>query len=575
MRKIVCIFIILTVVSCTLSNKPKDLARAESLVDSLPDSAMIVLSEIHGEAKNYTEGYRMRYLLVYAEAMNKLYVPMDTVKFMPDVLRYFEKHGSDRDLCNAYYMMSCVYRDKGDNPMALKYLLDATSCADTTSGQADFMLLSKIYSQIGVLFYKQRLPKRAISAWNTSRACAIHASDTLTAIQSIELSGYAYMLLGEKDSSLYMAERAYQEYKKIGKENYAAVLLSTLIEHYLEKGNLKKGKELISEYFDKSGVVDRHGDVKPGHEMIYHLLGKLYEVDHKPDSAAYYYRKLISQATRLNSLESGYRGLLDVFSEKGVADSVTKYANLFADTKDSSSLLLSAADINRAQALYDYTEYQKNANEKSLDNNRLIIILVCLMTMFAIISLSLYVYIKHRTAKRQKYIQALSDNYADTMRLYRQALTDMKIMELNFEDAKKAKSEEIEKLHQALSTYSEYSNEADWGAEQSLMANSVVIRLHEHAKMGNAATASERSDLILLTSEFLPDFYRYITNDTLGLSERDVFVCVLTRLHFIPSEVGNLLGIKKQSITNLRSDLNKKLFGESGAKSFNSNIYRI
>ena len=137
------------------------------------------------------------------------------------------------------------------------------------------------------------------------------------------------MLLGEKDSSLYMAERAYQEYKKIGKENYAAVLLSTLIEHYLEKGNLKKGKELISEYFDKSGVVDRHGDVKPGHEMIYHLLGKLYEVDHKPDSAAYYYRKLISQATRLNSLESGYRGLLDVFSEKGVADSVTKYANLF------------------------------------------------------------------------------------------------------------------------------------------------------------------------------------------------------------------------------------------------------
>ncbi|MDY6374405.1 MAG: hypothetical protein SPK91_08375 [Bacteroidales bacterium] len=148
-------------------------------------------------------------------------------------------------------------------------------------------------------------------------------------------------------------------------------------------------------------------------------------------------------------------------------------------------------------------------------------------------------------------------------------------MELNFEDAKKAKSEEIEKLHQALSTYSEYSNEADWDAEQSLMANSVVIRLHEHAKMGNAATASERSDLILLTSEFLPDFYRYITNDTLGLSERDVFVCVLTRLHFIPSEVGNLLGIKKQSITNLRSDLNKKLFGESGAKSFNSNIYRI
>ncbi len=575
MRKIVCIFIILTVVSCTLSNKPKDLARAESLVDSLPDSAMIVLSEIHGEAKNYTEGYRMRYLLVYAEAMNKLYVPMDTVKFMPDVLRYFEKHGSDRDLCNAYYMMSCVYRDKGDNPMALKYLLDATSCADTTSGQADFMLLSKIYSQIGVLFYKQRLPKRAVAAWEASGDFAMHAGDTLTAIQSIEFRGYAYALLGNKDSSLCMAEKAYYEYKKIDKENYASASLSTMIYHYTNKGELKKAKELIHEFIEKTGLMNEQGEIESGHEMFYHLVGKYYEKDHKPDSAAYYYRKLIEQAKNLNSLENGYRGLLNVYSTKGVADSVTKYANLFADANDSSSLLISAEDVNRAQALYDYSEYQKIANEKSQANSRLLLILVCVVTLVIIISLVLYIVIKQQSAKRQKKLQALNDKYTDTVKLYGQALQDMKMMEQGFEDAKKAKTEEIRKLQQALSTYSEYSNVEDWNAEQSLMTNPVVIRLHEHAKMGNTATASEWSDLIHLMSELSPKFYRYIKDDKFGLSDREVFVCILTRLRFLPFEIGCLLGLKKQSVSNLRSSLNEKIFRTSGTKTFNSNIYQI
>lgn len=576
MRKILCLFAIVSIVSCSLSNKPQGLARAESLVDTLPDSAMRVLTGIHAEVQDYSERYRMEYLLLYAEAMNKLFIPMDTVKFMPKVLSYYEKHGSQKDLCRAYYMMGSVYRDKGDSPMALKNFLDATSCVDTTGGQqANFVLLSRVYGQIGMLFYKQRLPKRAVAAWEASGDFAMHAGDTLTAIQSIEFRGYAYALLGNKDSSLCMAEKAYYEYKKIDKENYASASLSTMIYHYTNKGELKKAKELIHEFIEKTGLMNEQGEIESGHEMFYHLVGKYYEKDHKPDSAAYYYRKLIAQAKNLNSLENGYRGLLNVYSTKGVADSVTKYANLFADANDSSSLLISAEDVNRAQALYDYSEYQKIANEKSQANSRLLLILVCVVTLVIIISLVLYIVIKQQSAKRQKKLQALNDKYTDTVKLYGQALQDMKMMEQGFEDAKKAKTEEIRKLQQALSTYSEYSNVEDWNAEQSLMTNPVVIRLHEHAKMGNIATASEWSDLIHLMSELSPKFYRYIKDDKFGLSDREVFVCILTRLRFLPFEIGCLLGLKKQSVSNLRSSLNEKIFRTSGTKTFNSNIYQI
>ena len=543
MRKIFCFLVILCIVSCSLSYKPQGLERAESLVDSFPDSAMEILSTIQGEANHYSERYRMEYNLLCAETMNKLYLPMDTIKFMPEVLRYYDRHGSNRDLTMANYLMGCVYRDKGDSP--------------------------------GILFYKQRLPQKAISAWKTSGVYALRAGDTLTAVQSMEFTGHAYSLMGEKDSVLQVAENVYSGYKKIGRENYAAASLSFLIEHCIENGELDKARKLIDEYIHKSGLATAQGEIKPGHEMFYHIWGKFYEKEQKPDSAAYYYRKLIAQSTRLNSLESGYRGLLNVYTAKGVADSVAKYANLFADANDSLSLSLSTADVTRAQALYDYGEYQRIANEKSLANSRLYLVLACVLIMIIISSLALYLLIKRQKAKRQRRMQALRDKYSATMNLYHQALIDMKMMKLGFEKAKKAKTEEIMKLQQALSTYTEYSNVEDWNAEQSLVTNDMVVRLHDHAQKGLKATSSEWADLIHLVNELAPKFYHYITDEKLGLTEREVLVCILTRFHFLPSEIGNLLGLKKQSVSNLRANLNEKIFKTSGTKSFNANILRI
>lgn len=575
MRKILCLLAVLGIVSCSLSHKPKGLERAESLVDSFPDSAMTVLSNIRGEAHDYGKGYRMEYLLLYAETMNKLFLPMDTIKFMPEVLNYYERHGDNRDLTMANYMMGCVYRDKGDSPMALKCFLDAASCADTMGREADFNRLSRIYGQIGILFYKQRLPQKAISAWKTSGRYALMAADTLTAIQSMEFAGHAYSLMGVRDSTILMAEKVYREYKKIGREDYAAASLSMLIEHCIENGELDKGQKLIDEYIHKSGLANAQGEIAPGHEMFYHILGKFYEKENKPDSAAYYYRKLIAKSTSPNSLESGYRGLLNVYSTKGVADSVTKYANLFADTNDSLSLSLSSEDVTRAQALYDYGEYQRIANEKSLANSRLRLVLACVLILIVVFAFGLYLFIKRQKEKRQKRMLALWNKYAETSRLYDLTLKDMRMMELGFEDAKNAKNEEIRKLKEALSIYSEYSNEENWDSEQSLMGNAVVIRLHDLAKKGKSASSSESTDLRNLTRLLAPNFYNYITDEKFCLSEREVLVCILTRLHFAPAEIGNLLNLKKQSVSNLRSDLNKKIFRATGTRSFNANIYQI
>lgn len=52
-------------------------------------------------------------------------------------------------------------------------------------------------------------------------------------------------------------------------------------------------------------------------------------------------------------------------------------------------------------------------------------------------------------------------------------------------------------------------------------------------------------------------------------------VAILVKLHFIPSELSLLLGVGSQQITNIRSKINSKLFGKSGAKTLDANIWRI
>ena len=55
----------------------------------------------------------------------------------------------------------------------------------------------------------------------------------------------------------------------------------------------------------------------------------------------------------------------------------------------------------------------------------------------------------------------------------------------------------------------------------------------------------------------------------------EYLVAILVKLHFIPSEMSLLLGVGAQQITNIRSKINSKLFGKSGAKTLDANLWRI
>ena len=153
------------------------------------------------------------------------------------------------------------------------------------------------------------------------------------------------------------------------------------------------------------------------------------------------------------------------------------------------------------------------------------------------------------------------------------AASDLQMMESDFEKYKAVKENEIKELKKSISAYHDCCIDNDVTENERTLRNSeVAVKLHLLAAKGDAATEQELSAVIALTKNILPDFYNIITLPKYKLKEREIKVCAMIRLNFIPSEIAVLLNISLQRITNIRSCINMKLFKKSGTKELDSRL---
>lgn len=500
---------------------------------------------------------------------------MDTVTFIPEVLEYFETHGMDRQLVEANYMMGCVYRDRGDGRLALKYYNRAVGIADSVDLHIEAQLLASIYAQMGLVFHEQRISSRALDAWHNAQRYALLAHDTVWAVQCYEHAGYEYYAMGNTDSSLLVAKNVYASYKRMGKYDYASASLGTLILDQLQHGCLAEAKRYIDEYVAHSGMFDCNGKLKKGHEIFYYCLGNYYERSGNADSALFYYRRVLGNATIMNSRENGYRGLMRVYAKLGEADSVAKYANMFADANDSASYRQSEADINRLQAVYDYSENQKRAAAEAERAANYRFMAMLLVIVFMAVAFGTYIYIIRWRRREALALQRINTDYTDALRQYDAAVKDRDILKLGLEECRKKKDEEISMLRERLASFTADDEEdKELPSGQPLDNHPTIMQAHRRIAKGEMLSVGEMNCIVALVRGEMPEFYEAMEKVG-GMSEKEIILCVLTRLRFLPSEIATALGITVQGVSNMRSRLNNRMFHMKGTRSFTANIYRM
>ena len=516
--------------------------------------------------------HRMQHELQRVQAMNTDFIPLDTVSVMDSVLDYFELYGSHKDKMMANYLMGCVQRDKGNSPIALEYYRKATKFADTTDID-DVKTLSRIYGQIADVFNRQRVPQLEIKAEKEAVRLALKAKDTMVAINYYAYLAGPYHMMNKMDSALTISQTAINEFTKMRRKDLAAGFLPTTIDIYLREKNFEEVKKLMNIYEQESGFF-KNGEVSSGHELYYSFKGDYFIGIGNNDSAIFYYRKL-SQYPQLENLQAAYEGLARSYKNTNQSDSAIKYAFLFAEINDSISLKSSSQEIVKMQALYDYNENQLLASEKEQEAEHLKTLLFCIVIVVCIVSYLIYIYVRQQKKKKLLEIASANGKYSEILSQYNKSLAELKSLKGGFEAYQLEKQKEIEELKQMLSVYqSDNTSPEKWNIEQALLDSHIISHLHQSAGRAQMATNSELNDLKEVVSQYLPDFYCAITAQH-HLTDKEVLVCMLSKLRFIPSEMVVLLGLTSQRITNIRSNINAKLFNEMGAQGLESNLRRF
>lgn len=576
MRKLFYFFIFLLLCSCSAKTIKESLSKAECLMEDCPGSALVLLNEEYTHANELSTDDKMKLMLLRAAAMNKSYLRMDTLDYMSDLLEYYKSHEARRYYAMACYLQGCVYRYRGDSKLALKYYQDAASSYMVCEDGDKFHQIAVVYGQMGFVFDNARIPLKALEAWRNCQKYALISGDTILSLQGREYTGYMYASLSNLDSAVAIAKNVYYAYRLHGRTDYAAIESGALANYYLQMDSLAEAKQYIDEYVAHSGMFDSNGNLKKGHELFYYCLGDYYERSGNADSALFYYRRVLGDATRLNSRENGCRGLMRVYAKLGEADSVAKYANMFADANDSASYRQSEADINRLQAVYDYSESQKRAAAEAERAGRYRFLAALLVAALLVVAFSLYIYIIRYRRRKALALQRINADYTDALSRYDAAVKDREMLRLGLEECRRKKDEEIGMLRERLASFCADDEEGEaLPAVQSLDSHPTIIHAHRRIAKGEILSVGEVNCIVALVRDALPGFYEALGNSGGDLSEKEKILCVLTRLRFLPSEIATALGITVQGVSNMRSRLNSRMFHKKGTRSFTANIYRM
>ena len=522
-----------------------------------------------------TDKEAMRQRLDYVSQCNRA----DTVfteAWLPTVdslVNYFDRHGNANERMMAHYLKGRVHHDMGDSPEALACYRDATNVADTTAKDCDFKTLSRIYGQMALLFHRQRTPVLEIEYTQKAARMAYRAKDTLSAIIFEGGVCSAYDIMNAKDTVLAICIKTANKFKDYGREDLAAATLGVTIGILIDGNKFSEAKEMIGTYEERSGYFDKQGNIIRGKETFYGIKGKYYFLTNNYDSAEYYYRKLLKYSIDPTYKEPAYRGLMNVYQQLNKTDSIIKYASLYAAANDSSTILHSSEEIVRMQTLYNYNEKEKLADKKTIEaerykNNFYISVVL------GFISITLLIHWWRK--RRQKALTELRETnarYADAMTQYNHLRQDIEVLGTDYGKYRQNKERELEKLRTILSTYQEDKSRPEcWEIESAILRSAIVKRFHQLASKFTVPSEKEWEDLSHLIQDSIPTFYQYIQKERLHLTENEKKASMLIRLRFIPSELVILLCLSKQRVTNIRSNINRKLFHTEGTKMLDSHI---
>ncbi len=506
---------------------------------------------------------RMRAGLDSINVRNRSGLPF-TVADVEPYVQFFDEHGTPNDRLLAHYLLGRAYHDHGEAPMALQCYQNAIDCADITATDCNFGMLSRVYGQMADIFYYQGLYRQQLDFQEKAVKYAWIGKDTLAGLMNYEQISFAYMGLKDTASAISVIEDVAKKYLEFGYPSDAAISLGLNIPPLIDKGDYNKAKDHIEIYEAKSGFFDPQGNIESGREIYYKSKGRYFLHTNKMDSAEHYFRKELHNGKDFNNQNAAAKGLAELYQQLHQSDSVAKYSLYAYAMSDSLYAQRTTKEIERMQAMYDYTRHQEIAHAKSKEaqeEKHKRVLLSVIFIIIIIIGLWFTISILQKQKENYgKYKQTLED--LRQVRLEKEALA---IHEEEYHQIIAEKDKKIAQGEKFIKKYGKLQYFTTANAERCLKESPSYKALQLKAIKGETLSPNEWEGICMMIREYFPGFDDFMETHRPNLKETEYQTCLLLRLHFKAIDIAGCLSLSKSKISQVCTEVMRKTFQSKGS----------
>ena len=559
-RKILFPLLLTALVACTEHGEfERRLAVADSLIAAEPDSAYRMLDAMSDEARQMPQVKRMRHLLLRTQAQRHAGIGFTSDSISNLLVSYYNAHGTPNERMTAHYLKGCSYLELGDEPATLRCFNEAVGTADTSALDCNYAQMGNIYGQIARIYNNHAMPDSALRAYGLAEHYARKANDTINVITIWGNKSNVLIDLGRISEALELREKAAERFKAMGYSKKAARVKGLCIKWYIQQGELDKAKAAMDEYEAISGYSRIKDETKSGWESYFHIKGTYYLETGKLDSANYYFKKLKLASDTLFNIQT-------------------------------------AQKLQNAQSMYNYMRHQEAAHRKELESKNVQLRLyrgIAFILLFAAV-MSVFVLLLRRRIRRNerqlvvvrrensrlnvlignnnRKLDELNGLIEEKISIIT-ALNDQLNQQAIDLNSYHKQAETIQQLNERIAHYeTEMMNQVTANLMNRLAEEPALMVVFQKLKARKEyLSKSEWTDLYSTAEKYFPALCNIKTNPKVSVSEYQI--CVLTRLGLRINDIIYLTQISASNISNMRSRMLSKLFGEEGgAKDFDIRI---
>lgn len=547
-------------------------SRELTLVDSLltageVSQAVDSLNRIDTLARRYGARDMNYYRLLKVMADDRSYVTHTTDSLIVPVIKYYESHGSDRELAKAYYYGGSVYRDLGDAPQALDYFQKALDVL-TQSG-CDKHLEGVTYSQMGVLYMGQRVYELALKMYRKSTEYSVAENDSVGLVHDYSTIAGLYENIEKYDSAEYYFKKALELAEQLKDERLVPMIDGLMVELYtVGIKNYEEAKCHLDRCLYSHSAVDSANIAYLA--AIYFLeVGQL-------DSAEIYSKRNLRIGMHTQKM-SAYTNLAEIEVAKGNTQKALQYAQQYLDYRNSVEKQTKTEEMRRINAMYNYHLRERENNKLKAINEQNQRIIAWGIVGGVIVLFIVLLYLKNRNHKHKLAIERLEQKERESTKRYTLFIEENnhKIDELEHQlsDVSMLNEElrnKIEKQKAALITANEVAdyeirrrNKALERISGSSIYGKIQLALRDSSKV---LSGNDWKELEAEVNKSYPNFKEELMTLSYKLSEQEYHVCLLLKLNITPSNIAILICRTKESVSSIRRRLYNKVFNDTKGK---------